>query len=303
MKIDESCPVVFVSSNDDYVYLRQNLDLIKNNISAYEYIVIAPSTVKCMAEQDGLTFVDENLILDGLSLASVRECFYNIAKKNGPAAWYFQQFLKMAFCFWLSENRPKSDFYLLWDGDTIPLKKYEYAGGGLHFDVKTEFHKPYFDTISALFPELGKLCKYSFISEHMIISCDVMKEMIKKIESNVDIKGNVFWEKILCAVPETSLLGNGFSEFETYGTYCFYHHPKLYSIKKWDSLRDKKSWLSQKELTPGMIKWLSKKYDAVSFEKWFVPDPKKYKMVMLLSKVFSCKITMFIVKLFEKIWK
>ena len=51
---------------------------------------------------------------------------------------------------------------LIWDADTIPIKEVKMFGndGKPIFDVKTEYHKPYFITLKRIFPKLGK--KYNF---------------------------------------------------------------------------------------------------------------------------------------------
>jgi hypothetical protein len=65
------------------------------------------------------------------------------------------------------------------------------------FDVKTEYHKPYFITLKKIFPELGKKYNYSFISEHMIINTKIMNNMIKRINFNKNLLGDIWYEKII----------------------------------------------------------------------------------------------------------
>jgi hypothetical protein len=57
-------------------------------------------------------------------------------------------------------------------------------GGLPYFDLKTECHEEYFNTIAKLFPGMHKCIKPSFISEHMIMNCDIMQYMIHDIEAN-----------------------------------------------------------------------------------------------------------------------
>ncbi len=65
----------------------------------------------------------------------------------------------------------KDKYYLIWDCDTIPIKKVNMFSNDRkpYFDVKEEYNKPYFITMEKLLPELGKKYNYSFISEHMLI--------------------------------------------------------------------------------------------------------------------------------------
>ena len=59
-----------------------------------------------------------------------------------------------------------------------------------------------------------------------------MKEMIETIESNENIKGTTFWEKILNSIRLEHIQENSFSEFETYGTYMMTKHPDVYAYRK-----------------------------------------------------------------------
>ena len=77
----------------------------------------------------------------------------------------------------------KDEYYLIWDSDTIPLKLMKIFDdkNKPYFDVKTENHTPYFITMKRIFPELGKIYNYSFISEHMLIKTQIMKNLIQNI--------------------------------------------------------------------------------------------------------------------------
>ena len=182
-----------------------------------------------------IIFINEKSLID---VNKVKQLI-KIKNKNavGRSGWYIQQFLKMIY-YRLCHNK----FYLIWDGDTIPIKKVKMFNndGKPFFDVKTEYHKPYFFTLKKIFPELGKKFNYSFISEHMIINTKLMKNMIKRITFNKNIIGNTWYEKIINCINIKDLPGSGFSEFETYGTFVKEYYKKIYVIRNWESLRLKK---------------------------------------------------------------
>ena len=133
----------------------------------------------------------------------------------------------------------QDEYYLIWDSDTIPVKKVSMFNnyGIPYLDVKTEYYKPYFITMKKIFPNLGKKYKYSFISEHMLIKTDMMKNLINKIEVNNNILGNIWYEKIINSIDINELPYQGFSEYETYGTFVKKYYHKFYDIRLWKSLK------------------------------------------------------------------
>ena len=109
--------------------------------------------------------------------------------------WYEQQFLKMAYSMIC-----KKDYYLVWDVDTIPIKPFKmFKNNHPFFDMKTEHHSPYFNTIEKLIPGLNFRDK-SYISEHMMIQTEFMKNLLVQIELNNKLPGKLFWEKILMSL-------------------------------------------------------------------------------------------------------
>lgn len=279
--------------NEYSMILLCTTSTIENVKSYYEYfqiyiqpkeiIVIGNEKVKNIIEEECLQvkFLDEDKLYPGLNFQKVKKSILGRTADEIAAnrtGWYFQQFLKMAYCMYTEDEN-----YLVWDADTVPTHKVEMQtiSGKNFFDVKTEYHRPYFDTLEKLFPDLKKNNNYSYISEHMIFKTQVMREIIERIEKNQDIVGKSFWEKILSAVSEQELAGSGFSEFETYGTYVQYYHPESYEIREWKSLREGTIFYG-KELNRQQLSYLSRKYDAVSFERHSIHEK--------LSKIFAHKI-------------
>lgn len=289
-----SIPLLFVCSEKDFIKFQTHIEKYKELISD-NIIVIGKSSLQKLCNTDkGITFYDEDKIFPGLSFASVKDVIKQRNPNTCRTGWYFQQFLKMAYA--LICEQP---YYLIWDADTIPLKKYN--TDVLSFDVKTEYRKAYFDTINKLFPELSKKNKYSFIAEHMMIDVSVMKEMIYKINKIDNTKS--FWINILECVADGELSGAGFSEFETYGTYTKNYYPKLYKIQKWHSLRDGNNWLTYDMVDDRLEKWLVKKFEAISFDNWQDFDQKKSDFYLKYSKYFSYDVTKFLFRLQRKVKK
>ena len=98
-----------------------------------------------------INFINEKILLD------VDKINQLIKKRNETAVirsgWYILQFLKMVY-----SNITQDKFYLVWDSDTIPVKKVKMfkSNGKPFFDVKTEFNEPYFITMNNIFPRIRK---------------------------------------------------------------------------------------------------------------------------------------------------
>ena len=92
--------------------------------------------------------------------------------------WYLQQFLKLSALEEISNDK----FGLIWDADTVPLKKLIFENKNkLVFYRSTEFHKPYFENIETLL-KLKKKNKFSFIAQCMPLKGSWFKKLIKLIE-------------------------------------------------------------------------------------------------------------------------
>lgn len=223
-----------------------------------------------------IDFINENNIIP---FDIIHDCMVKISENNVKAVqrtgWYYQQFIKMAYSLHCNE-----DYYLLWDGDTVPLHKIEmFDGDKPYFDMKTEFYPYYFETLNNLLG-LDKVSKGSFISEHMIISVEIMRNLIEEIENRSVIQGNTFYEKILYSIKKEHLHFSGFSEFETYGTYVQYRFPDRYECREWKSLREGSKYFDINNFNAADSAWLSKQYDAISFEKNMnkIPEYKLYSL-------------------------
>ncbi len=184
---------------------------------------------------------------------------------RGITGWYYQQFLKMQYALTCGD-----EYYMTWDGDTIPCKKikmFEAKTGKPYLDLKYEYHKEYFETLDTLLPGYKKLIKKSFISEHMLFKTEIMKQLISDIESNKAIIGGKFWEKIINSIPEDKIQSSSFSEFETYGTYVMANFGDVYALRDWHSFRLGGEFFSIDTIKNRDFKWLSRDFFSISFEK------------------------------------
>ncbi|MBO6298429.1 MAG: hypothetical protein J6N53_06235 [Lachnospiraceae bacterium] len=215
--------------------------------------------VDVLSEDDVLAIADVKQLWDELKNAYLGK-ERNIGTSVG---WYYQQFLKYAYAYIC-----KDDYYLAWDGDTVPCKKISlFSEQGIpYFDYKRENHEEYFITMERLL-HLKKVISPSFISEHMLFRCDLVKELIGAIERNDSIEGDCWWKKILYSIRKEKLFDNSFSEFETYGTYNAIHHPMAYRLREWHSFRYAGFFFDINDVQEKDWSWLSRDFMAVSFER------------------------------------
>lgn len=261
------CLVIPVAETD-IGQLRYNLPYWLKYLPVKRIVLIGKKNIgECLRHCGGnnIRFVDED---DLIPYRDVERIIRKISHDNEAAAgrtgWYLQQFLKMYYAL-LCEDA----YYLLWDADTIPLRDIEmFADGHPVFDMKTEYWKPYFETMERLLPGLGKRNRRSYISEHMLINKQIMCEMLAEIENNTALAGESWYEKVLYAIGEQELAKSGFSEFETYGTYTAQRYPSLYRERTWKSCRSGKKYFDRKAFGSEEQRWLVRgRYTAVSFEK------------------------------------
>lgn len=224
-----------------------------------------------------IVFLSEDDMIENLTLEKIKIKLKSLIGEDKRAGWYFQQFLKMAYSL-----ITKSEYYLIWDSDLILLKELKFFTKDNKMIVykKTEYHKPYFETLEKILG-LEKKFDFSFIAEHFLIKTEIMKEIIKEIERNEKMRGKYFFEKILNSISVKDLPNSGFSEFETYGTYALSNYREEFKIKEIKSWRNAGEYLQNIDLSEERLEIISKEYDNLSFEIW--GKPKKLRKIFMNS--------------------
>lgn len=257
--------LVICMSLKDCMFFKKNLYFIKKNINpSHIYILTDKRNFRYLSglsqnNDNFITCIDENNVVDGLTF-SVCKDIVNRYLTTSAIGWYYQQLLKLGFAL----SKYAKDEYLVWDADTVPLNKLYFKDNDNGADlilVKKEHHIPYFNTIDGLF-NAPKKAPYSFISEHMLFNVSIVKEMLSLIEKNS--KSNLRWyEQCIAARKDNAI--QVFSEFETYGTFCYNYYPNKLEIRPLNTFRFGSKiygiMASRKE-----IQSLSFDLDTVSFE-------------------------------------
>lgn len=274
MVFEQQYDAIIVVAAKDFERVQNQYHRLAANLPARRILFVGSGEVARLVEQLGLGesvgFLDENAILPFDSVHAVMtqalaDVLQGRELPRGITGWYYQQFLKMQYACMCEDA-----YYLTWDGDTIPCGPFSMFHEKLglpYLDVKGEYHEEYFTTLSKLLPGLRKCIEKSFISEHMLINCEIMRQLLGDIEANQDIPGGTYWEKIIHAIPVEKLQSNSFSEFETYGTYVAMRHPNAYRLRDWHSFRYGGVFYSLETISDADYEWLGRDFFAISFEK------------------------------------
>ena len=256
---------------DKVPLLKTSIEYMIKNLGADRIFLVANKSCELLINNelacyDNVLFLDEEAIFDGLNIEKIRDILKDLCGDYGRAGWFYQQFLKMAYAF-----KSDNEYYLVFDSDTVPLNNIKYFSedGKPCFITKVEYHKPYFDTLDVLTE--GKVRRVdkniSYIAENMIINKKIMVEIIDMIMNNQNLKGDLFFEKILYAISKDVVKYTGFSEFETYGNYIMTNYPSTYNRMKLRTQR-RGTFLFGPLPNSEQLEWASKDYDIISFENY-----------------------------------
>lgn len=256
-------PVVY----RDYSFLTKTIKYVCQNLNPKTIFIVTDGKMtqyipKGVRNNTICRIIDENSVIDGLTYRKINAIIKSQGREHTNTGWFFQQFLKMAFAM---SKYCDEDYYLSWDADTIPLQKISFFDeyGAPYFTMKTEYHKPYFDSIKKLL-NLDKLNPRSYIAEHMLFKKEIMIEMIDAIEHS-NVAGNTWYEKIMNSIVPEVISTDSFSEFETYGTYCKSYYPDLYKERQIPGFR-KAALIRGRFVSEKILKKLSDDVFIASFE-------------------------------------
>jgi len=224
----------------DYSFIKKTIRYVFKYLNPNKVYIITDIRFKqflprVILDNSSCIVIDENCLLEGMSQDILKKLFLKLGRKKMGTGWYFQQFIKMAFAL---SDYCDTDYYLSWDSDTIPLQKIDFfdKNGKPYFTMKLEHHHPYFVSIERLL-EIRRINDRSYIAENMLFNKTIMIEMVNQIQSNSSLEGNTWYEKIVYALEPESVSPMGFSEFETYGNFCFNYHSDLYKERTLPSFR------------------------------------------------------------------
>ena len=269
-KIDQ---IICVCCAHDAIVWKIASMYITKNIDSVQYKVIVPDNeVELFKKISSKPFevLGESIYTERFA----DEIKKRLSKKiSGQFGWYLQQFIKLS----AAASAQKNEVILIWDADTIPLKKLVFIDkqGHLNYYQGTEHHQPYFETIERLLG-LSKKVNFSFIAQCFVMKAAWIQELFHKIEN----KHGKRWELALLDAINFEE-GNSFSEYETLGAYISEFHASeiTYTKRKW--LRLGNSEIGHPAfLSPDLIDKKLYQYDFVSFEKWDKAKPYFWRVTL-----------------------
>lgn len=252
---------------------------ILQNIEALNYTLIVPDNqIKDFSKVTNSKFQ----IIGELSIAGdVKEILKSNIDKFKPErfGWYFQQFIKLCAL----DNESGDDIILIWDADTIPLKKINFIdnnGSLIHYSG-SEYHLPYFKNIKYLLG-LKKEKNYSFIAQCIAVRANWSKDFFQYIAEY----NRKDWKSAIIDSIDFSQ-DSGFSEYESLGTFITHKFPE-------ETVRTSNLWFRHGNRLIGGIQNLESEaslqklspYDFVSFELW---DEKSSFMQRVWNKIRALK--------------
>ena len=249
------------SASDIHTWQRTSFNLLEYVPSKY-YVVIVPDNDVSVFR--AITDKLINVIPETAYIGDLKNSLAQRMSDKGRIGWYLQQFIKLSV---LKEAR-KTENYLIWDADTVPLKKIGHfeCSGKVQFYIGTENHPPYFEMNQKLLG-IGKIAPFSFIAQSFPCKGIWANEFFRFIESSCkDSYVNVILDKI--NFNETS----GFSEYETLGSFILSRFSDQIVLKSEKWSRNGCGLIGGIDnLDRHQYRQLLQEFDYVTFEHWDEP--------------------------------
>lgn len=208
--------------------------------------------------------LDESHLINAITIDFIKEKLRQRIESEERAGWYFQQFLKMS----VSDHPEISEYYLIWDSDTILLKPIAFfdQSNRVLINPANEYHRPYFDLIKRIL-NIERQVSFSFISEHFMVKKEYMQTLIKNISANA--QPNTSWiEHVINSIDNKELGKSGFSEYETYGNFIAFKFRNSFSCRKIKSTRHGTSFFGSRPDKYAIFYFMLSGYASATFESW-----------------------------------
>ena len=256
--IDEVISVCSIKDIDVWTVAANH---IVQFISAKQYTVIVPDAqVEMFAS---VTKAPYKVKPESLFVGNLKE---KIAQTLTPenqdrVGWYLQQLVKISAVL----THDDRDAVLIWDADTVPLKKLEFinSSGQFIYYKGNEYRKSYFDFIERALG-IKRTQNFSFIAQSLILKVSWARELTNALAQSAQLP----WiEAVLSFLDKAEPAG--FAEFETLGSWIWNHHLDEIMIIDGAWYRNGLSLVGN---PVALSKWiwigLAKYYDFISFEAW-----------------------------------
>jgi hypothetical protein len=197
---------------------RINIVVPDQDLSYCEAVVTS-----CAPNQIEMKVISETSLLD----ESLAKLIYSHFGARG--GWVLQQVLKLEYA-----RNSLSSGVLIIDADTVLIKNRTWlnSDGIQSLMPSWEFHRPYFEFLSTLTPfksQLHFFPRFSFVSHHMLMQPNVVKEIFRACGWN----GPRELVDSLCQ-PSNKIGQSPISiDYELYGHFLLLHYPEKVNLVKW----------------------------------------------------------------------
>jgi hypothetical protein len=191
--------------------------------------------------------------------------------------WYLQQFVKISAVL----THDDRDVVVIWDADTVPLKKLEFINshGQFIYYKGDEYRKSYFDFIERALG-LKRTQNFSFIAQSLILKVSWARELTNTLVQKTKLP---WFDAILLFLDRAEPAG--FAEFETLGTWIWNYHRDELIISERPWHRNGLSLVGNPlKLSQSTWRGLAKSYDFIGFEVWDVKKGVRNYLKSLLRK-------------------
>lgn len=227
-------------------------------VKAKKYLVIVPEQELSDFQHCGIKNFE---FISELKYNNIKQYLEEkLGHRHKRIGWYLQQFIKLSEI----DEGSDDDLNLIWDADTIPLKRLSFEKyGKIYFYQGIEYHKPYFELTKNVLG-LDKIARSSFIAQCFPSKVSWIKNFKKYIESKNNNK--IWYQAIIDRIDDKQK--SGFSEYETLGTFILEKYPSKIKLRENSWTRDGNALIGNVKNLEHNYKWLSKRYDFITFEHW-----------------------------------
>ena len=202
----------------------------------YKYIIITPKESvldfkNAFFNIDYVEIIDENKIFDKQKFDELCKKFLKLKTNHKlfRKSWHYQQILKLTYA--LNYNNFPDKRIIIWDADTIPLKKIKFfneEGNPILYGSKYEYHIPYFECNNIIFGKKIIFPKLSFVTQFSALNSKMRKGLKKTLvkyinSSNLSLDKYYAAKAILHSISSKNdnepIYGSHFSEYEFIGNF------------------------------------------------------------------------------------
>jgi len=178
-------------------------------------IVVSKERLSLDAEwfsEDKYPFTKEDLAYEIFS-GNKKKAQKFLSRKNCRIGWIFQQFLKLYAPFVIPDISPN---VLVVDADLIFINPTSFMNekGEPFFNVGDEYHRPYFEHMKRVLPDLVKVHEqYSGVTHHMLFQKPILEDLFSLISQQ---HKKTAWKALCRAINKNDVHQSSLSEYEIY---------------------------------------------------------------------------------------